>query len=82
MAFLRFMGDDDEAKKFRYSLEVGASGRRLIWLGIPRSIRDSHRKVRDSQDGLVIQRKLALSFSGGDGQELKLRITGRIWKED
>ncbi|KAJ4705539.1 E3 ubiquitin-protein ligase [Melia azedarach] len=82
MAFLRFMGDDDEAKKFSYSLEVGANGRRLIWQGVPRSIRDSHRKVRDSQDGLIIQRNLALYFSGGDRQELKLRITGRIWKEE
>ncbi|KAE8735176.1 E3 ubiquitin-protein ligase SINAT2 [Hibiscus syriacus] len=27
MAFLRFMGDDNEAKKFSYSLEVGANGR-------------------------------------------------------
>ncbi|KAK4834609.1 hypothetical protein QYF36_025508 [Acer negundo] len=26
MAFLRFMGDDEEAKKFSYSLEVGANG--------------------------------------------------------
>ncbi|KAK6232307.1 Seven-in-absentia protein [Theobroma cacao] len=82
MAFLRFMGDDNEAKKFSYSLEVGANGRRLIWQGIPRSIRDSHRKVRDSQDGLIIQRNLALYFSGGDRQELKLRVTGRIWKEE
>lgn len=82
MAFLRFMGDDHEAKKFSYSLEVGANGRKLTWQGIPRSIRDSHRKVRDSLDGLIIQRNLALYFSGGDRQELKLRVTGRIWKEE
>lgn len=82
MAFLRFMGDDNEAKKFSYSLEVGGNGRKLIWQGIPRGIRDSHRKVRDSQDGLIIQRNLALYFSGGERQELKLRITGRIWKEE
>ncbi|KAF4361348.1 hypothetical protein G4B88_005138 [Cannabis sativa] len=73
MAFLRFMGDDDEAKQFTYSLEVGGNGRRLMWQGIPRSIRDSHRKVRDSQDGLIIQRNLALFFSGGSRQELKLK---------
>ncbi|KAJ6698551.1 E3 UBIQUITIN PROTEIN LIGASE SIAH [Salix purpurea] len=78
MAFLRFMGDDNEAKKFSYSLEVGGNGRKLVWQGIPRSIRDSHRKVRDSQDGLIIQRNLALYFSGGDRQELKLRVTGRL----
>lgn len=81
MAFLRFMGDEDEAKQFSYSLEVGRNGRKLTWQGIPRSIRDSHKKVRDSQDGLIIQRNLALLFSGGDKQELKLKISGRIWKE-
>lgn len=81
MAFLRFMGDDHDAKKFRYSLEVGGSGRKMGWQGIPRSIRDSHRKVRDSQDGLIIHRDLALFFSGGDGQELRLKVAGRIWKE-
>ncbi|KAI3446407.1 hypothetical protein Pfo_003072 [Paulownia fortunei] len=80
MAFLRFFGEDGEAKKFSYTLEVSAFGRKVVWQGVPRSIRDSHRKVRDSQDGLIIPRNLALYFSGGDGQELKLRVTGRIWK--
>ncbi|CAA6661107.1 unnamed protein product [Spirodela intermedia] len=70
MAFLRFMGDENEARNYSYSLE-----------GTPRSIRDSHRKVRDSHDGLIIQRNMALFFSGGDRKELKLRVTGRIWKE-
>ncbi|EXB93501.1 E3 ubiquitin-protein ligase SINAT2 [Morus notabilis] len=84
MAFLRFMGDEDDAKQFSYSLEVGGNGRKLIWQGVPRSIRDSHRKVRDSQDGLIIQRSLALFFSGGNGnkQELKLKVAGRIWREN
>ncbi|KAI4310649.1 hypothetical protein MLD38_035612 [Melastoma candidum] len=82
MAFLRFMGEDDEATKFGYSLEVGGNGRKLIWKGIPRSIRDSHKKVRDSMDGLLIQRNLALYFSGEDNRELKLRVSGHIWKED
>lgn len=81
IAFLRFMGDDNEAKSFSYSLEVGANGRKLLWQGVPRSIRDSHRKVRDSHDGLIIHRNMALFFSGGDRKELKLRVTGRIWKE-
>ncbi|KAL6522382.1 E3 ubiquitin-protein ligase sinat2 [Orobanche minor] len=80
MAFLRFMGEDNEAKEFNYALEVGAFGRKLVWQGIPRSIRDSHGKVRDSQDGLIVPSNLALYFSGGDGRELKLRVTGRIWK--
>lgn len=81
MAFLRFMGDEHEARQYCYSLEVGLNGRKLTWEGIPRSIRDSHRKVRDSHDGLIIQRNMALFFSGGDRKELKLRVTGRIWKE-
>ena len=81
MAFLRFMGDENEARTYSYSLEVGGYGRKLIWEGTPRSIRDSHRKVRDSHDGLIIQRNMALFFSGGDRKELKLRVTGRIWKE-
>ncbi|XP_072961799.1 E3 ubiquitin-protein ligase DIS1 isoform X3 [Typha angustifolia] len=81
IAFLRFMGDDAEAKNYSYSLEVGGNGRKMIWQGVPRSIRDSHRKVRDSYDGLIIQRNMALFFSGGDRKELKLRVTGRIWKE-
>ncbi|XP_009770383.1 E3 ubiquitin-protein ligase SINAT2-like [Nicotiana sylvestris] len=81
MAFLRFMGDDDDAKKFSYSLEVGGFGRKLIWQGVPRSIRDSHKTVRDSLDGLLIQRSMALFFSGGDRKELKLKVAGRIWRE-
>ncbi|KAM0948786.1 putative seven-in-absentia protein, TRAF [Dioscorea sansibarensis] len=81
IAFLRFMGDDTEAKNYSYSLEVGANGRKMIFQGVPRSIRDSHRKVRDSYDGLIIQRNMALFFSGGDRKELKLRVTGKIWKE-
>lgn len=75
------MGDDKEAKHYSYSLEVGGNMRKLTWQGVPRSIRDSHRKVRDSFDGLIIQRNMALCFSGGDRKELKLRVTGRIWKE-
>ncbi|KAK4489691.1 hypothetical protein RD792_000324 [Penstemon davidsonii] len=80
MAFLRFMGGQNDAEKVCYALEVSAFGRKLIWQGVPRSIRDSHKEVRDSHDGLVIPRSLALYFSGGDDQELKLRIMGRIWK--
>ncbi|XP_073306982.1 E3 ubiquitin-protein ligase SINAT3-like [Primulina huaijiensis] len=81
MAFVRFMGDETEGRSYRYSLEVGGNGRKLMWEGTPRSIRDSHRKVRDCHDGLIIQRNMALSFSGGDKKELRLRVTGRIWKE-
>ncbi|KAK1392225.1 hypothetical protein POM88_011281 [Heracleum sosnowskyi] len=81
MAFLRLMGDEADARNYSYSLEVGGNGRKVIWEGTPRSIRDSHAKVRDSHDGLIIQRNMALFFSGGERKELKLRVTGRIWKE-
>ncbi|KAJ8458604.1 hypothetical protein OPV22_031530 [Ensete ventricosum] len=81
MAFLRFMDDENEARNFSYGLEVSANGRKLIWKGTPRSIRDGHCKVRDSHDRLIIQRNMALFFSGSDRKGLKLRVTGRIWKE-
>ncbi|XP_012833411.1 PREDICTED: E3 ubiquitin-protein ligase SINAT3-like, partial [Erythranthe guttata] len=51
MAFLRFMGDEADARNYSYSLEVGGNGRKLTWEGTPRSVRDGHRKVRDSHDG-------------------------------
>lgn len=81
IVFLRFMGEDDEAKNFGYSLEVRGNGRKIIWQGVPRSIRDSHIKVRDSHDGLIIHRNMALFFSGGDKKELKLKVSGCIWEE-
>ncbi|KAL2487855.1 E3 ubiquitin-protein ligase [Forsythia ovata] len=81
MAFIRFMGEDRDAKKFSYSLEVGGNGRKLTWQGVPRSIRDSHTTVRESMDGLIIQKNMALFFSGGNSQELKLKVAGRIWRE-
>jgi len=74
------MGDDNEAKSFNYSLEVGANGRKLLWQGVPRSIRDSHKKVRDRHDGWIIHRNMALFFSGGVRKELKRRITMQCWQ--
>ncbi|XP_047262102.1 E3 ubiquitin-protein ligase SINAT2-like [Capsicum annuum] len=72
MAFLLFMGNEDDAKRYSYSLEVGGFGRKLTWQGVPRSLRDSHKTVRDSLDGLIIQRNIALYFSGGVMNELEL----------
>jgi hypothetical protein len=48
MAFLRFMGDENDARNYSYSLEVGVNGRKMVWEGAPSSIHDSHRKVRDT----------------------------------
>ncbi|KAG2315670.1 hypothetical protein Bca52824_018792 [Brassica carinata] len=83
IAFMQFMGDEEEATSFSYTLEVNGNGRKMTWQGVPRSIRDSHKTVRDSQDGLIITRKLALFFSGdnNNSKELKLKISGRVWRE-
>ncbi|KAL1204926.1 putative inactive E3 ubiquitin-protein ligase SINAT6 [Cardamine amara subsp. amara] len=83
IAFMQFMGDEEEAMSFSYTLEVSGNGRKLTWQGVPRSIRDSHKMVRDSQDGLLITRKLALFFSTDNtaNNELKLKISGRVWRE-
>ncbi|KAJ0518487.1 putative seven-in-absentia protein, TRAF [Helianthus annuus] len=79
MAFVRFMGHEADARNYSYSLEVGPRGNKRSWQGTPRSIRDSPRTVCDSQEGLMIERDMALSFSDGDGSELRLRVTGKIW---
>ncbi|URE19431.1 E3 ubiquitin-protein ligase [Musa troglodytarum] len=75
MAVLRFMGDWNEAMHHGWfpctALELVQMAGNLHGKGTPLSIRDSQQKVRD----------MALYFSGGDGKELKLRVTGRIWKE-
>lgn len=83
IAFMQFMGDEEEAMSFSYSLEVGGNGRKLTWQGVPRSIRDSHKTVRDSQDGLIITRKLASFFctDNNTNKELKLKVSGRVWRE-
>nr|GFA01095.1 E3 ubiquitin-protein ligase SINAT2 [Tanacetum cinerariifolium] len=81
IVFLRFMGEETESKKFRYSLEISKNGRKLTWQGVPRSIRESHHKVRDTQDGLLIPHNLLLLFLEESEQGLKLRLEGRIWRE-
>ncbi|PNX66724.1 E3 ubiquitin-protein ligase sinat5-like protein, partial [Trifolium pratense] len=47
--------------------------RKMVWQGVPRSIRESHSNIQDSFDGLIIQRNMALFFSGGDQKEFKLK---------
>ncbi|CAI9770549.1 unnamed protein product [Fraxinus pennsylvanica] len=72
MAFIHFIYEASDAKKINYSFEVGANSRMLMWQGVPRSIHYSHRTVRESLDGLIIQRNMELFFSGGNSQKLKL----------
>lgn len=83
IAYMQFMGDEEEATSFSYTLEISGHGRKMTWQGVPRSIRDRHKTVRDSQDGLIITRKLAMFFSADNtnSKELKLKISGRIWRE-
>ncbi|GKA97761.1 E3 ubiquitin protein ligase SINAT2, partial [Tanacetum coccineum] len=72
MLFVRFMGDDTEAKKFKYCFRVSGAGRELTWDGVPRSIGEGHKKVLDDLNGLVIPVKLALFIASGNEQELRL----------
>jgi hypothetical protein len=65
------MGDDDEAKRINYSLEVRGNGRKLTWKGVPCNITDSHMKFHESHDGIIIQRNMALFFSCSDKKKKK-----------
>ncbi|KAG0518665.1 hypothetical protein BDA96_09G195800 [Sorghum bicolor] len=65
IAFLSFMRDDIELKNYSYSLKVWGTRRKMIGQGVPRSMSDSHWKVRNSYDGIIIQRNMALFFVGG-----------------
>lgn len=73
-AFLRFMGDKSEAKKFHYSLEIGGIVKKSTWLGVPKSI------CEGSSVGVIIHRDATLSFPD-DGLGLKLDVTGQIWRK-
>jgi hypothetical protein len=66
------MGDDDEAKRINYSLEVRGNGRKLTWKGVPCRITDSHMKVHESHDGIIIQRNMALIFSCSDKKKFEV----------
>ncbi|OAY70880.1 E3 ubiquitin-protein ligase SINAT3 [Ananas comosus] len=62
LAYVRFMGEDNEARKYSYGLAVKTNGRKMTWEGIPRSIRDSHESIRDSLDGFMIHSDMATFF--------------------
>jgi E3 ubiquitin-protein ligase SIAH1 len=69
------MGDDDEVEKSNYILEVRGKGQKMTWQGVPYRITYNHKKFHESHDGLIIQRNMALFFSGSDKKELKLTIS-------
>lgn len=76
------MGEANEAQNYRYRFEVVGNGRKLIWEGIPISIRDSHQEMMERHDALIIPINLALSFSYRDeiNQLIKLKVACEIWK--
>ncbi|GBG73095.1 hypothetical protein CBR_g12811 [Chara braunii] len=81
-AYITFLGEPTDASKFKYRLEVGRHDRAMIWMGVPRSIRDSLDDITKSNDCLAIPKHLANYFSLGDMQELKLEVRGTIWEKD
>ncbi|PWA92484.1 hypothetical protein CTI12_AA058740 [Artemisia annua] len=80
IAFLQLIGNETDAKKFLYTLEISGNGRKMTWGGVPKSIRDSTQNVRDNLDGLVIPRNLCLHFLDGNDQQLELELQGRIYR--
>ncbi|GFZ01021.1 protein with RING/U-box and TRAF-like domain [Actinidia rufa] len=57
MAFLRFMGDETDARDYSYSLEVGENCRKIIWEGTPRSVRDQRQPYYTTQYGSFFLRR-------------------------
>ncbi|PWA60210.1 hypothetical protein CTI12_AA384200 [Artemisia annua] len=82
--FLRLVGEDIEAKKFKYSLQVDTeNGGVLMWQGVPRSIHENiHPKVCDGLDGVVIPPFLARFLSRANEKELSFQVMVRIWKQE
>lgn len=78
MAFLSFMGNDADSCNYRYRLEIKGNGRKVIFEGIPRSIRESQRRIMENGDGLVVMRNM-LQFLGGETRRRNLEVTGRTW---
>ena len=78
------MGEDIEAKKFKYSLQVDTeNGGVLMWQGVPRSIHENiHPKVCDGLDGVVIPPLLARFLSRANAKELSFQVMVRIWKQE
>ncbi|PWA41770.1 E3 ubiquitin-protein ligase SIN-like, Zinc finger, RING/FYVE/PHD-type [Artemisia annua] len=75
--FLWFLGEDEEAKKFSYILEISGNGRTLTYKGVPRSIRISSQEICDDLDGMVF----SPFFWEENEKERKLRVKGCICLE-
>ncbi|KAA8535608.1 hypothetical protein F0562_030611 [Nyssa sinensis] len=79
IVFLRFMGDDNKVNNYSYRLEVGVNKCKMIWQGVPRSIRDSHRKVADAplfgeEEGLEGGRAVEIPFAPRVKRVLELSL--------
>ncbi|PWA44166.1 hypothetical protein CTI12_AA531140 [Artemisia annua] len=72
VAYIRFMGEENEAKKFSYSLEIGGDGQKLTYQGVPRSIRV--RNENFLEEGMFV----SPSFWEENEQEFRLKLKGQI----
>ena len=87
VAFIRFFGNEENASRFRYRMNIKCNGRVMIWESVPRSIREHAKDVISSNDCMIIKENLAYFFSDnsstglGTEKSLKLPISGEIWME-
>ncbi|PWA41771.1 hypothetical protein CTI12_AA549280 [Artemisia annua] len=72
VAYIRFMGEENEAKIFSYSLEIGGDGQKLTYKGVPRSIRV--RNENFLKEGMFV----SPSFWEENEHELRLKLNGQI----
>ncbi|GJR68630.1 E3 ubiquitin protein ligase SIN-like, zinc finger, RING/FYVE/PHD-type containing protein [Tanacetum coccineum] len=72
VAYLLFMGDENEAKRFTYSLKIGRDSQKLTYKEAPRSIRV--RTENFLKDGMLI----SPSFWEENEKEHWLTLKGQI----
>nr|GEU65219.1 E3 ubiquitin-protein ligase SINAT2-like [Tanacetum cinerariifolium] len=72
VAYLRFMGEENKAKTFSYSLEIGRDGQNLTYKGVPRSICVCNDNFFN--DGMLV----SPSFWEENEQKRRLKLKGQI----
>ena len=58
MAFVYVMGKEMDAFKYRYRLEIEGNGRKFLFEGIPRSLRENRKMIKDKGEALIVMRSL------------------------
>lgn len=61
---LQFMGEELDAERYTYVLEVTGNDRKLTWEGVPRSLRMSPQEVFGISDCLAFRREHPLLRDG------------------